>query len=359
MRFAFPFQTLLLQIGLCAIPSQALSLQGKVIDPSGNVLPGVGVSLVLSGISTTSDDLGKWSLTAASGLSARTGHRAALSPNLSLQDGRIHLRFDGIDAAGRGLPSKPASAPGPGAARSAEVVDTLHFTWNGNVLLRVKVTSLVDGFLGNQVVDTNAIPWNVNVVYGSIYDIRDGRVYKSLKIGSQDWMAENLNYQADSSWCLENSLDSCAKYGRLYTWASALALHDSCNESYSSEQVEHKRQGICPNGWHVPTDSEWSLLLDTTLAAYPYYSVGRLLGATAGWNDIFRSHTDSLGFRILPSGEFSSDHDKFYSDGDQAYFWTATENGEFGGVCYSALVSMVTRQAIFKSAGFSLRCVGD
>lgn len=84
---------------------------------------------------------------------------------------------------------------------------------------------------------------------GSLMDVRDGQVYKTIEIGNQIWMAQNLNYSARGSWCYENEDENCKQYGLIYTWTAIMNGEDS-----------EKAKGICPEGWHIPTNDEWEIL---------------------------------------------------------------------------------------------------
>jgi len=209
---------------------------------------------------------------------------------------------------------------------------------------------------------TYGIPWQTTgVTYGTpITDSRDGQVYKTVVIGSQTWMAQNLNYRNSNGStdtvgvCYNNSTDSCTKYGRLYTWAEAMGLSSAYNtSSWGGNDVGH--QGICPTGWHVPSDAEWTMLTDTTLNSG---TAGTILKSTSGWS-FSGNGTDSLGFRALPAGVAYGGSP--YSLGDNASFWSASGNNGtsawYREIGYSG--ADVGRHYNNKTNGFSLRCTKD
>jgi uncharacterized protein (TIGR02145 family) len=109
-------------------------------------------------------------------------------------------------------------------------------------------------------------------------DSRDGKKYGTVKIGKQVWMAENLNYNANGSKCYGNSESNCAKYGRLYNWATA--------------------KTACPKGWHLPSDAEWTALMDFVGGSNV---AGTKLKSASGWNSNGNG-TDEFGFSALPGG---------------------------------------------------------
>ncbi|MCF0224288.1 MAG: hypothetical protein HUK20_08455, partial [Fibrobacter sp.] len=172
-----------------------------------------------------------------------------------------------------------------------------------------------------------------------LIDTRDGKTqkYKTVTIGEQIWMAENLNYETTNSWCYKGQADSCAKYGRLYTWVAAMQA--------------------CPEGWHVPTNAEY-----TTLYTYnggTTDNAGTHLKSTSGWK-YSDNGTDDYGFSVLPAGNRDLS-DYFYDVGLYASLWSATER--YSDYAYyqrfSALTSRVSQFGDLKVYGYSLRCIQD
>jgi len=234
-------------------------------------------------------------------------------------------------------------------------VDTLLFAWNGRVRARVPTTSFTSG--ATQEIDTSTtsadIPWTSGITYGTLTDSRDGQVYKTVTIGTQTWMAENLNYKVDSSWCYASSTDSCAKYGRLYQWAAVMDISATYDTTLWSGTLPH--QGVCPSGWHIPSDAEWTKLTDTILSSS---TASTRLKSASGWYDSGNG-TDAYGFRALPGGGVigGGSDDVGYLGG----WWGATEGGASGAwnrdMYYGNAI--VYRNDNDKTFGFSLRCAQD
>ncbi len=175
---------------------------------------------------------------------------------------------------------------------------------------------------------------------GSITDSRDGQTYKIVTIGSQTWMAENLNYETANSYCYSNTPSNCTKYGRLYTWAAA--------------------KTACPTGWHLPTKAEFETLFT---AVGDSSTAGTKLKSTSGWNDCNGKNgngTDDYSFSALPAGLRDYNEDYIY-EGYDAYFWSSSENNS--DYAYSMYLNYSIGSAYlynyFKIYGFSVRCVKD
>jgi uncharacterized protein (TIGR02145 family) len=195
-----------------------------------------------------------------------------------------------------------------------------------------------------------------------------GETYQTVVIGTQTWMARNLNYAADSSKCYKDEPANCATYGRLYDWATAMALPSSCNGNSCSSQINAKHRGICPSGWHLPSNDDWDKLVryvdGTSGTSSPYESptAGPYLKATSGWNayDGIPAGTDDFGFSALPGG-YGSSGDRFYYVGTNGSWWSASEDVSYlaygwGMFYYDERVGYGSSS---KSILFSVRCVKD
>lgn len=152
----------------------------------------------------------------------------------------------------------------------------------------------------------------------TLKDPRDSREYKTSIIGKQEWMAENLRrFGFSELQCLYGSVDSCAKYGALYTWSEAMNLPQ---HGYVTMQ-ENKTQGICPEGWFIPAQSDWEKLIEFT-RGQGIYPLGRMLRANESWTEptTAKNNPDPLHFSVLAAG-YSSRDSIFGDEGYETYFW--------------------------------------
>ncbi len=148
-----------------------------------------------------------------------------------------------------------------------------------------------------------------------LLDLRDSQEYRTVVIGEQTWMAQNLNYaylesvydQDSSSWCYNNEQDSCTRYGRLYFLEAAVdgkglfgSAGKDCIESYSCGN-ERLMRGICPSGWHLPSKEEFEKLIE--YAGGKKVS-GKKLKSTEEWENE-KNGTDDFGFGALPAGDIA------------------------------------------------------
>jgi uncharacterized protein (TIGR02145 family) len=189
--------------------------------------------------------------------------------------------------------------------------------------------------------------------------IYDGETYETVVIGTQTWMARNLNYNAEGSKCYGNDPNNCGIYGRLYNWATAMALPSNCNSSSCSFQIGAKHRGICPSGWHIPSDAEWQTLVD-----FAGKSSGKKLKAKNGWkSDGEKSGNgdDTYGFAALPGG-FSFSDGFFSVVGDIGHWWSASEyDSDYAYYRYMNYNNENVRYHgnYFKDYLYSVRCLQD
>jgi uncharacterized protein (TIGR02145 family) len=133
-------------------------------------------------------------------------------------------------------------------------------------------------------------------------------------------MAENLNCDVSGSKCYGDDPANCIKYGRLYDWATAMNLPSSCNSSNCASQVSSKHRGLCPSGWHIPSDEEWTTLENNVGGSS---TAGTKLKATSGWNGSGNG-TDIYGFAALPGG-IGYSGGGFNSAGNYGYWRSSSE----------------------------------
>jgi len=209
-----------------------------------------------------------------------------------------------------------------------------------------------------------ALSFAVNACDNStLKDSRDGQKYRTVKIGSQIWMAQNLNYKIEDSYCYNDDPHNCIAFGRLYTWTAALRA--------------------CPSGWHLPSKAEFETLFATVGEDY---TLGQKLKSTHGWNDgsndnaefkrtseaLFGSGTmnkiksmnkggngtDVYSFSALPAGDrFGSGGYGYMGQG--AYFWSNTAKSKRSAYCMD-LMDFLDDAGLFAKDmdyGFSVRCV--
>lgn len=212
---------------------------------------------------------------------------------------------------------------------------------------------------GFSIADTINFRWDSTGVYdfqcGNTYtDYRDSQQYPTVQIGSQCWMAKNMNYndgcassswinEADARWCgcFNNVSGNCAVHGKLYQWSAAMA----------GASVE-KSQGICPKGWHVPSSAEFNTLV--TYLGGSSVAGGKLKQAgTAYWASPNTGATNESGFNALASGRRNTNGSglSIYSG---AYFWSSSPSTS---LTLSSASQSSTNAANSQVFGFSVRCL--
>jgi len=134
----------------------------------------------------------------------------------------------------------------------------------------------------------------------------DGRNYSGTKIGNQFWMSENYAYKIESgSWVYDNDESKLQKYGRLYTWEAA--------------------RNNAPEGWHLPTEGDWTELIDYAKQLINEADIGTALKNYSGWlpvnDNVTGNGTNSSGFAALPGGSRFFVNGTFYKSGEAGYWW--------------------------------------
>ncbi len=242
--------------------------------------------------------------------------------------------------------------------------------------------------------------------YGKLKDDRDGQTYRTVKIGDQWWMAENLNYAYleptktldSSSFCYDNDPENCKQYGRLYLFSAAMdsaglfsSDAEGCGKgtecpfdhivpkiykgySDTASSLEPPIRGVCPEGWHVPTVDEFVILFESVGGQEEEYWENVDLRSTSGWREIpgedTANVTDSFGFSAYPAGEWyqrsNLDYPIFSSLGIEAQFFTTSTRhpkvSGYGSVHIVEIKHSGNRAGFnfyWKNSAQSVRCVKD
>nr|NQU91245.1 hypothetical protein [Bacteroidota bacterium] len=220
----------------------------------------------------------------------------------------------------------------------------------------------------------------VNVAFGfvpflncgnMIVDERDGQEYATVQIGSQCWMAENLNIGTKvDGWqynngvieknCYDNSETNCEIYGGEYSWDEMM--------QYSPTPGI---QGICPDGWHLPTDTEWCTLTTFLDETVDCFAIGNMSGVDAGgkmkeagtthWNSPNVGATNSSGFTALPGAGRNSNGWEYWGLGNVGVFWTSTQkdNNYAWHRLMDTEYAEVQRSYYDKNTSVPVRCAKD
>ena len=220
------------------------------------------------------------------------------------------------------------------------------------------------------------------VVHGTMTDERDGQTYKTVKIGEQTWMAENLNYnyQVSDTISIYGSVsradigDSGVDYGRFYTWPAAMDSagifsDDGKGCGFQGECKPTGRvRGVCPAGWHLPDSTEWNTLFAelNCVTDYGGNKCGPLLKSDHGWVGRSAGY-DYYGFTVMPANTaewtvtaYGMRFLSIQSNGSGAEFWTSMEYSDTQAIVVSfGLLENVSIYGPYKRDGVSIRCVKD
>lgn len=208
--------------------------------------------------------------------------------------------------------------------------------------------------------------------YGVLEDERDGQKYKTVVIGEQTWMAQNLNYDIEDNRrqsCYRDEPDFCLRFGKLYSWPGVMDYDKNrCQDDASCSLTSN--QGICPNGWHVPTKSEWDTLWSNVGFTSENLENGDEYGRTAvrglisdtsyiTWDRSGKS--DFFGFSATRHGYKTDVGDYVWMDNIVAAYWTSSEVYGYGYKAYVAGTFLIKNvfDDYAKVGQFAVRCIKD
>jgi uncharacterized protein (TIGR02145 family) len=240
--------------------------------------------------------------------------------------------------------------------------NNLHIVWNGK-------GSHDKTFTTQTKIRLNATTFTCGQV---LTDLRDGKTYNTVQISAQCWMAQNLNvgtkipatsHQSNNQilekYCYDNSEVNCSVYGGLYQWAEVVQyLNGATNTSSWNPVPSNPVQGICPDGWHIPSDAEWLMLVNFLNGAS--IAGGKMKEAGfSHWSSPNSGANNSSGLTILPGGGVNVPSGSYGNLTFSARLWSATEAS--GTTSMYRLLSYFATYAngntSVKTSGSSIRCL--
>ena len=175
---------------------------------------------------------------------------------------------------------------------------------------------------------------NPDIEYGEYLDVRDSQVYRTVQIGEQVWMAQNLNWNTKGSYCLANDSLNCKSKGHMYPWSIA--------------------QSACPDGWHLP---------DTADFAYLKFYVKQNNGGIGVGTSLKKGANDIFGFSSLVNGGYQTGSNGQFSESDKMFYWTNSEDADnkiYAHVRYLKNSSEnLCYETFRKTWSLSVRCIKD
>ena len=202
----------------------------------------------------------------------------------------------------------------------------------------------------NIILTAIAILFTINTAFtqekGTFTDTRDGKTYKTVKIGKQVWMAENLTFKTNEGcWAYENDPENAKKYGYLYNLKAA--------------------QTSCPSGWRLPSYEDLTKLAKQIKKKVrkvsrnkggSWENLGTILKSTSGW-EANGNGTDDFGFSALPAGSGATQY--FSGKGNEGFWWLSAKSEDDMGIFFSVYSAdnSLSSDGIDNYNGFSVRCI--
>lgn len=230
--------------------------------------------------------------------------------------------------------------------------------------IRAYATNSSGTSYGNEIVFTSSSQFNINLSYGTINDV-DGNSYKTIKIGNQTWMAENLRTTRYNNGIAIPNITNTTQWMNATSNAWCYYNNESTNNNIYGKlyngYVINNNNNVCPAGWHVPSDAEWKIL-ESFLGGYEIAGGKMKSVGVQYWTDPNFKATNSSGFSAMPGGQ------RYWTDGtfngitNSGSWWSSTESGSIHSAITRNIahnVEINTTMGQLKKLGVSIRCIKD